>query len=136
MTIEQAESIDVRTASARVDIGTCAGACEIVGHSGRIEIGAVGSASVSTTSGRTTIDSAMDATVRSASGEVHVGARPSGVIDISTLSGSVKIQLAEGCNPTATLHTRSGKVRAPDRGKVATGGDLRVRTMSGSITIE
>jgi DUF4097 and DUF4098 domain-containing protein YvlB len=134
--IEQAESIDVRTTSAKVDIGTCAGACDVVGHSGRIEIGATRSASVSTTSGRTTIDSAVDACVRSASGAVHVGARKAGVIEISTLSGSVKVQLADGCNPLATLRSLSGKVRGPTRQAVATDGDLRVRTMSGSITVE
>jgi DUF4097 and DUF4098 domain-containing protein YvlB len=136
VSIENAESVDVRTASARVEVGCCAGSCEVVGHSGRITIGSAGTAIVSTASGDASIDSAVDATVRSASGGVKIGVQPDGTIDVCTLSGSVKVALAEGSNPVATLHSKSGQVRHREPPAGHTAGGLTVRTMSGSITVE
>jgi hypothetical protein len=52
------------------------------------------------------------------------------------VSGSVKVALAEGSNPIATLHSKSGKVRRREQPADHTAGGLTVRTMSGSITVE
>lgn len=134
--IEDAESVDVRTTSASVQVDRCAGACEVVGHSGSIEIGTAGRAAVSNTSGRTTIARTTDATVRSASGSVHVGSDQAGTIDITTVSGSVEVRLGAGCNPPASLRSVSGRVRGPARTGSATPGGISVKTISGSITVE
>jgi DUF4097 and DUF4098 domain-containing protein YvlB len=132
--IDNAESVDVRTNSADVDVECCAGRCEVVGQSGRIDIGSARSVVVSTASGVTSIGGAVDAMVRSASGDVHVVAQPAGSVDVCTMSGAVTVEL-EGFRPNATLQSKSGRIRSPEA-TAAPAGELRVRTQSGSITVE
>jgi DUF4097 and DUF4098 domain-containing protein YvlB len=128
-----ATEADLRTVSGRVELGSCEGRCRLSTTSGRITVGVTRDADVSTTSGSIAVGDASGAVqVRSVSGSVQVASEARGPITVSTVSGSITIQLPRNVRP---------RVRASGLGKVRNGfeaGDdivVDVANVSGSIRL-
>ena len=133
ISIEHAESIDLRTASGTIEIGQCTGECRVVTKSSKVEVGNAGSFDCSAMSGRVVVGDVEDAMVRTMSGRVKVGTRGSGRVEVRTLSGKVDVAVPPERRPATTLRSLTGRVRCDcDRG---TDGEISVATTSGAINV-
>jgi DUF4097 and DUF4098 domain-containing protein YvlB len=133
ISVEQAQSIDVRASSGRVTIGRCAELCRVAATSGGVRIEEAGALDVTITSGRLEAIAVGDAQVHSASGRVVLGLTGAGSVDVRTVSGRVAVTVPPGIEPALHLVSRSGRVRS----EVISGTDGRIgiESFSGSIKV-
>lgn len=133
ISIEEAREIDVRSTSGRVTVGRCAGLCRVAAVSGAVAIGSADLIEVTSTSGRLEVDAVGDAMVHAGSGRVVLGLSRAGSVEVSTMSGRVRISVPVGVQPDLHLVTRSGRVQSD----VEPGHDgrLQVESFSGSIKV-
>ena len=131
--VERAESLDARSISASIEVGTCTGSCRLQTKSGRATIGTAGDCHVSTMSGQIRLDDATgEVRAHTASGRVHVGTQGKGDVAVKTLSGAVKVELPPDVHPDAKLRSLSGRPRCD----CEPGADCRVAISSLSGRIE
>ena len=133
ISVESAREVEVRSSSGRVTIGSCAGTCRVAVKSGRVRIGSAASIDVTLASGGLDADAVGDALVRAGSGRVNLDLVRAGSVDVSTVSGRVRVSVPPGVAPDLQLVSRSGRVSA----EVEDGADGRVviETSSGSIKV-
>lgn len=132
----------ITTASGEVNLGTVTGAVECKTASGDVRAVSVeGGCRTSSASGDVVVGTCGgDVLARTASGDVHLRQVERGSLDITTMSGDVKIGVRRGTVVWLDLSTLSGRTRsdlehqdgAPDDGDVLS---VSVRTMSGDITL-
>jgi len=113
VTVEQASSADVRTASARIEVGRIGGEFRAHTNSGRITAEASGASDVSTASGRITL-SEVSGRVRAncTSGRIEVRLVGAHDVEAETVSGRVTIELPPGTRPH--LPDDPAEARPPD----------------------
>ncbi len=118
-------SVECKSASGDVRADTVHGGCRTNSASGDVHVGACGG----------------DVLARTASGDVQLRQAERGSIDITTMSGDVKIGVRRGTVVWLDLSTLSGRTRSdlehqdsapPEDGDVLS---ISVRTMSGDITL-
>jgi hypothetical protein len=133
--IDECASLDVRTVSGRVVIGSVTGECRIKTGSGRISITrADGELHVATVSGRIDIvDAAGPVRVNTVNGRVDLGMTRAADARADSVSGRVTIELPHGVHPKTSLVSVSGRCEC----ELDEGDDCRVtgRTVSGRIAI-
>lgn len=118
-------SVECKSASGDVRAITVAGGCRTNSASGDVLIGGCGG----------------DVRTRTASGDVHLRQAERGSIDITTMSGDVKIGVRRGTVVWLDLSTLSGRTRSDlehQDSAPAEDGDvlsISVRTMSGDISL-
>ena len=133
--IDECASLDVRTVSGRVVIGTVAGECRIKTGSGRVSVARVGGElHAATVSGRIDIiDAAGPVRVNTVNGRVELGMSRAADARVDSVSGRVAIELPGGVHPKTSLVSVSGGCEC----ELVEGDDCCVtgRTVSGRITI-
>ncbi len=134
ISIEMAERIDARSASGRIDVGTCQGECNALSKSGAIRIGRVGSADVSAVSGKVTVGDAEHANVRCVSGSVSVATTSENPdIKVRTVSGGVEVVVPRDASPRTNLRA---KIRSVDcECESGDKGFVDVESLSGRIRV-
>lgn len=145
VTVDDARTLSVATASGDVAVGTVAGRCTVKTASGDAWIGTVGGPlTVSLVSGDLQLDEARGSVGASTvSGDQHVGAVSAGPVKLSSVSGDVRVGVRPGLRLYLDVGTVSGSARsdldADDAGADEGEGEpveLRVRTVSGDARIE
>ena len=136
VSIEHAETADVRTASSSVTVETCRGRCEVVTKSGTVKVGSAASVVATVTSGRVDVGLTRDAAVHCVAGSVRLGATGDGTVKVRSMSGSVRIELPHGARPAINLRSTSGRIRREKEPSLdPPTGVLEVESLSGSITV-
>ena len=77
-------------------------------------------------------------TAKSASGDITIGLFSGPAISALTMSGDIAVGLAPGMSLEADIATRSGSLRnnvTPSDGEPTKHATLRIKTMSGDITL-
>lgn len=135
-----AGDVRVRSASGDFQADSVGGRLEAVTAAGEVRVLHVaGAASVTTASGQIALGRVdRDLSARSASGEVEVSHFAGSALDVTTISGAVRVQLPPGQLVDLDLGSLSGDVShtfAPDG--LDGGGQVRVRvkTVSGDIRL-
>ena len=133
--IDSCASLDVRTVSGRVVVGTVVGECRIKTASGRVTVSRAGGAlNVATVSGRIDIvDAAGPVRANTVNGRVELGMSEAADARADSVSGQVTIELPAGVHPKTSLVSVSGRCGC----EITEGDDCCVtgRTVSGRITI-
>lgn len=131
--VEAARSLDLRVRSGTVSVGTVAGDCLVVSSSGRIEVEKAGNVDLSGVSGTIVAGSVGGGKVHTTSGRITVGLDRAGDLEVRGTSGTTEIEVARGIAPELRLSTVSGKVKRD----LAEGHDcvISVRTVSGTIRL-
>jgi DUF4097 and DUF4098 domain-containing protein YvlB len=133
--IEACASLDARTVSGRVDVGTVAGDAHIKAANGRVTIAEVGgSLTVTSVSGKVEVEQAGGSVhATTVSGRVDVGLTGAADVRAESVSGRVKVALPHGVRPSVSLRSVSGKCE----NEMPAGDDCRVtcRSISGRITV-
>jgi DUF4097 and DUF4098 domain-containing protein YvlB len=133
--IEAVASLDARTVSGRVDVGTVDADAHVKAANGRITIGEVGGALTATSvSGTVQVGRAGGAVhATTVSGKVDVGMTTASDVRAESVSGRVKVALPEGVRPSVSMKSVSGRCEC----ETPTGDDCRVlcRSISGRITV-
>lgn len=133
--------VAISSASGDVALGTVTGSVECKTASGDVRaVGVEGGCRANSASGDVNIGSCGgDVFVRTASGDVQVRRAERGRVDITTMSGDVKVGVRRGTVVWIDASTMSGRTRsdlqsqdAPEDGEVLS---ISVRTMSGDITL-
>ncbi len=133
ISVEHAATVDVRSASARIRVARCDGACNALTKSGVVEIGSTESAEVSAISGKVKIGSAEHARVRCVAGSVKLTTGASPDVKIRTISGAVEIVVPRGATPQTNLRAKVGRIRCDC--EVGDDGMVDVETVSGRISV-
>jgi DUF4097 and DUF4098 domain-containing protein YvlB len=136
ITIEEAEVVDVRTSSARVDVGRVGGACAVRSTSGRVEVDACDAATISTETGRIQLGGARGPVrAHCVSGRVSVEMDEAADVVVDAVSGRVSVRYPAGvryrrlddepdggdpeptdeCECTVVAHSVSGRVEVSNR---------------------
>lgn len=131
--VERAASLDVRTKSGTVDVGSCTGDCNVVVTSSTVKVGEAGRAKVSAVSGRIEVDRLDDAKVQTVSGKVELGSRGGGQVLVQTVSGNVEVSVPPDRAPSTALKSMSGRIACDCQ--TGTDGEIRVKSLSGAIRI-
>ena len=135
ITAEQVASIDARTKSGRVEVGTSPGTVRVKTTSSSIRVDhAAGEVRVASVSGKVQIKSAHAlASVRTVSGTIELALRAGGSTLVETVSGTVRITVPAGVHPATRLKTISGKRRVD----CAAGDDVSImaRSISGDLLV-
>jgi DUF4097 and DUF4098 domain-containing protein YvlB len=133
--IEACTSLDARTVSGRVDVGTVSGDAHIKAANGRITIAEVrGALTATSVSGTVEVGRAGGAVhATTVSGKVDVGMTGAADVRAESVSGRVRVALPEGVRPSVSMKSVSGKCECD----VPSGDDCRVlcRSISGRITV-
>jgi DUF4097 and DUF4098 domain-containing protein YvlB len=97
ISIADAESVDVRTRSGRIEVKRTSGSCRAVATSARVDIGHCGDADVTSRSGRITLDDA-NGRVRAhcKSGRIEISMGGAHDVDAETVSGRITVSLPAG----------------------------------------
>lgn len=150
----------VRTSSGDIRLPELRGGAEITTSSGRVELGAVnGDTTVKSGSGDITVEAAGasfrtisasgDVTIgtagdlvetRTSSGDVGIGTVARGRVSVDSVSGDVRIGVADGVSAWLDVSTTSGDLRsgleeAERPGDEAPRAEIRVKTVSGDISL-
>ena len=130
----------IKAASGDVSVGVVSGDLSCVSASGDFRADTVtGELSVSTASGDISVGEAAGRTVaKSASGDTRIGRFSGPGLNVKSMSGDVVIGLAPGMLIDADIKTVSGSLRndvAPSDGEATRHATLRIKTMSGDITL-
>lgn len=100
VTVEHAETADVRVRSGRVEVGTVDGTCRVRAESGRVVIRRCGDAEVTTRSGHLTIASAHGPVrAHCVTGRVDIAMAVAADVDADTVSGRIAVSLPAGARP-------------------------------------
>jgi DUF4097 and DUF4098 domain-containing protein YvlB len=135
ITAEQVASIDARTKSGRVEVGTSPGTVRVKTGSSSIRVDhAAGEVRVASVSGKVRIkDAHALASVRTVSGTIELGLSAAGGALVETVSGTVRITVPAGVHPATRLKTVSGKRRVDcDAGDDV---DITARSVSGDLLV-
>ena len=132
--VPRGASVKVTTVRADVSVQDIDAPVSVTTVDGSVEtIAVTGSFSASTAAGRVSCsDQVGPVAVRTATGSVHVAGQLSRA-DVSTVSGEVSIETSTGAS-LVTAKTISSKVAL--RVPAETGVDLRVRSVSGAISLD
>ena len=118
--------VDCKTASGDLRLGSAGGNCRSMSASGNVELGACGG----------------EVSARTASGDVAVRQVERGSVQISTMSGDVKVGVRRGVTVWLDLSTMSGRTRSDLEHQDTPPSDdsavlsISVRTMSGDIALQ
>lgn len=133
--IEACASLDARTVSGRVDVGTVSGDAHVKAANGRTTIAEVGGALTATSvSGTVAVGRAGGAVhATTVSGKVDVGMTNAADVRAESVSGRVNVSLPDGVRPSVSMKSVSGRCECD----VPAGDDCRVlcRSISGRITV-
>lgn len=135
ITAEQVASIDARTKSGRVEVGTSPGIVRVKTGSSSIRVDhAAGEVRVASISGKVQIKDAQAlASVRTVSGTIELGLSAAGGALVETVSGTVRITVPAGTHPATRLKSVSGKRRVDcDAGDDV---DITARSVSGDLLV-
>ena len=133
ITIEQAHSVDARTASGSVTVESCDEECRCQTRSGRLRVGRAESGELVAASGGVEVDSIGAVRVRAGSGKVTIGLAEPAPVDVETHSASVTLSVPAGLHPAFELRSRSGKVHCDM--EPGSDGLVCVTTRSGQISV-
>ena len=153
-------AVDIRTASGRVDVHHVRGPAEISSMSGGVQIDQAAEPNVQSASGRILVRHATgdlmartasgnisvgradaSVTARTASGEVLINSVARGRADLNSVSGDVRVRVAQGTGVFLDLASVTGRVSsdldAPDQDGRDGREDLQLhsRTVSGAIHV-
>ncbi|MBA2416794.1 MAG: DUF4097 family beta strand repeat protein [Geodermatophilaceae bacterium] len=118
-------SVECKTASGNMRAVSVEGGCRTTSASGDVLVGSCGG----------------DVLARTASGDIHLRQAERGSVDVTTMSGDVKVGVRRGTMVWLDLSTLSGRTRSDlEHQDDAPGGDgevlsISVRTKSGNITL-
>lgn len=133
--VDSCRSLDARTVSGRVDVGTVARDALIKAASGRVSVERVGGAlSVTAVSGRIEVGSAGgEVHATSVNGRVDIGLDAAVDARCESVSGALTIGIPGSVTPKLRLRSVSGKCES----KVVEGDDCTIvgRSISGGITV-
>lgn len=134
VTIEEAQSVDVRSESGRIGIGRVEHDCRARTVSGRIDAETCGAADVSTGSGRITLERASGPVrAHCVSGSIEIGMESAHDVDAENVSGRITVSLPHGvqafqpdgsvgtapppvdCDCTVNVRSVSGRVNVSSR---------------------
>lgn len=134
VTVDGAESLDVRSMTGSIDVRNCSGRCRIQTKSGRAECASAGDILVSTMSGGIHVTNVGgSAKVQTASGSVELSVAGKGGVTVETMSGAVRVAVPRGVRPNARLRSLTGRPRCDcEEGNDL---DIDVRSMSGKIEV-
>jgi DUF4097 and DUF4098 domain-containing protein YvlB len=109
--------VDIRSVSGSVSIESCGGECSINSKSGRISIGRV----------------SKGARVATISGSLELGTAGENDVEVKTISGRVKVEVAGSKHPRVRFRTLAGKLHCD----CPQGNDFEIRaaSVSGSVDI-
>jgi DUF4097 and DUF4098 domain-containing protein YvlB len=130
--IEQAASVDVRTASSAVEIGTVTGTCCVRAQSGRVEVGSCGSADIASKSGRVVLDHVDgEVDVHSVSGRIELSLDAAHDVHAETVTGRIEISLPPGTAAFEPDGPTDDRLRPP-------GADCTVfaRSLTGRVVVD
>ena len=132
--VPRAASVKVSTVRADVSVQDVTAPVSVTTVDGSVEtIAVTGAVSVSTAAGRVSVtDQAGPVAVRTATGSVHLAGQLSRT-DVSTVSGEVSIETSSGAS---VITTKSISSRVALRVPAETGVDLRVRSVTGTISLD
>lgn len=135
----------VKAASGDIRVDKVGGDLRVSAASGDCSVGSVGGmAQITCASGDIRIDDVGgDAEFKTASGDVEIGCCTGGRLSAKSASGDVSVGIPRGTSVSADLFTMSGSMHLPKTSRHGNDGrdgpgrpfDLRVRSMSGDITI-
>ncbi|MEU6740808.1 DUF4097 family beta strand repeat-containing protein [Streptosporangium sandarakinum] len=133
---------EITTSSGRVELGAAHGDTTVRSGSGDITVKAADAAfTTRSTSGDITVGTAGDLVeIHSSSGDVEVGAVTRGRVSVDSVSGDVRIGVADGVSAWLDVSTVSGDLRSgleeADRpGDEAPRTEIHVKTVSGDISL-
>lgn len=143
----------VSSTSGNVTVLDAGGDCEVHTVSGDIRVErAAGEVSVETTSGDVRISAVSVRSASSVSGDIRIAAGlMRGEMNMSSISGDVILSLPASTNAVISFHTTSGDIENQSdldiiakslskkaiSGKIGAGGpEIRIKTVSGDITLE
>ncbi len=131
ITVDDADSVDLRGLSGRITVGRSRGETRIVGKSGRITVDETGPADVTTTSGKVTLHSVDGpVAVNCVSGTIQIEMASAHDVAAETVSGRVVVSLPPG--------TRA-RVDTPSSGRIPVDGDVdcvvTARSFSGRVDV-
>lgn len=132
ITIDAAQTVDVRSAAGAVSVRQCADECRVVAGSGSVKVGSAASVDITAASARVEVGAVGVAVVRTASGRVDLALTRAGSADIVDESGRVWVTVPAGANPELHLFSRTGRVQCD----VDAGVDGRVAVGSSSGCIK
>ena len=132
--VPRAASVRVTTVRADVAVHDLTAPVSVTTVDGSVETtGVTGAVTASTAAGRVAVnDQTGPVAVRTATGGVRVAGQLSRV-DVSTVSGEVSIETADGAS---VISTKSISSRVALRVPAQTGVDLRVRSVTGKISLD
>ncbi|WP_066465015.1 DUF4097 family beta strand repeat-containing protein [Sanguibacter suarezii] len=132
--VPRAASVRVTTVRADVTVQDLTAPVSVTTVDGSVEtIAVTGAVTVSTAAGRVSVtDQSGPVAVRTATGSVRLTGRLSRV-DVSTISGEVSIETAPGAS---AISTKSISSRVALRVPAESGVDLRVRSVTGTISLD
>jgi len=131
VTVEHAETADLRVRSGRVEVGTVDGTCRVRAESGRIVIRRCGDAEVTTRSGHLTIASASGPVrAHCVSGRIDIAMAVAADVDADTVSGRIAVSLPAGASPQV-VGVRHPPTIAPPFDCIVT-----ARSVSGRVSVK
>lgn len=132
---EEVQSIDARTSSGGLRIGTSHGAVRLRSTSSTVRVNRVdGEVHVATVSGTVAIaDARGPVTVKTVSGSIDVAVDGSAPVVVETVSGTIVVRVPDGARPDVKVRTISGNQHI----EVETGADvsLTLRSVSGNVSV-
>lgn len=135
VSIATATEADVRVTSSAVDIGDCAGECSVQCTSGDVRVASTGTADITTVAGRVQVgDADGDVRVRVVSGRVDIGLGAGHAADVESISGDVNLSVPSGAGVDLDVAGMVGRVT--NRAAVGEDNRIRVRTVSGNVTVD
>jgi hypothetical protein len=133
---------ELRSASGDVSLDRCQGRCQISTASGDVRSrGIEGDLSVTTASGDVFVDDARGRVeAKSASGDVHLGCCRGPSVEVTSMSGDLRVGLPSGRRVEAEIDSLSGDITLPPRKPSTPGASetvrLRLKTVSGDILLQ
>jgi len=142
VTVDEAQELEIRSASGDVRAGTVLGGASVVTASGEIRLGHVaGRLRARTASGDVSAEHTGDAaSIKTASGDVRVGNAAGESLQVETASGDVSVAGPPGLRTRLELHSISGRMsfdldEDTNRSEASTDVTLNLETVSGDIRI-
>lgn len=139
--VDHATDVDLKTASGDVQVAATKNRVRIRTASGDVAIGVANDVSVVTASGDVKVgESRATATLKTASGELRVDAFDGPSLSVKTVSGDVHVGVRPGRSIKVDIQSLSGAINLPSEPTSGTTGGgpglkVRARTVSGDINL-
>ena len=134
ISVDRAEHVDARSHSGKIAVSECRGRARLDSVSGAIEVRDAGEVRLNIVSGSAKLyDVRASCKAHAVNGSVELHTQGEGDVEISTISGSVRVRLPAATRPRVKARSVSGRVSV----ELPEGDDLRIDayTVSGRIAV-